>query len=163
MLLFFSYIYILSYKKTDLALGRPQLPNLVGCIDLLLSGSVLDHTTPWTLCVEYGVSYMASDKSQITNNKSGTLERTGRAILPLKRAIRYVCKLFDTPRSVSNFWGLMNGFIWFLCYVISIGASGSNGCMVIFYFWFVISDSACSVPLTLPDVGKREGHFGLQE
>ena len=43
----------------------------------MFSESVFGMGLVWGL----GAGYKASDKSQITNNKSGTLGRTGRAIL----------------------------------------------------------------------------------
>ena len=47
---------------------------------------------------------VTNHKSRIINHAPGREPDETSSVIPLKRAIRYFCKLFDTPRSVSNFW-----------------------------------------------------------
>ena len=59
-----------------------------------------------------GGRYMASEKSQITNNKSGTLERTGRVILrnPLEQSYSLRLKIIwhasERVKFLENVTGL---------------------------------------------------------
>ena len=104
---------------------------------------------------------VGNHKSRIINQAPWREPGLPSSLIPLKREIRYVCKLFDIPRSCKIFGKrnesltsrrLVNAFIHsaykettFLCYVISIGASGSQGCMS--HLWFVIHVTSPLFPL----------------